>query len=196
MLEKWLEKKIFAPISQIQGFFEYRNGEKVLIVPEIDWNHINLYDLNDYIQALGGYVEKSQISVHTLYRSLGLNWEEEQRLIREEMVRGAIMAKEQAELKKLSLVELRSLDPDEPIVESGEEQAVPGEVGGGEPSAEGGAPDLGAMPELGGPPPPGGGGGAPPEIPGAPAPGPEGAPPAGGGGGGGGGAPPAAPPPA
>lgn len=166
MLEKWLEKKIFAPISQIQGFFEYRNGEKVLIVPEIDWNHINLYDLNDYIQALGAYVEKSQISVHTLYRSLGLNWEEEQRLIREEMVRGAIMAKEQGELKKMGLVELRALDPDEPIVEGGEEEMVPGEMLGGEPGAPG--MDLGGMPpmpDLGaGPPTPGG---PPPEVPGA-----------------------------
>ena len=87
MLEKWLEKKIFAPISQIQGFFEYKNKEKVLIVPEIDWNHINLYDLNDYVQALAPYVEKNRVSMHTLYRSLGLNWEEEQRLVREEMVR-------------------------------------------------------------------------------------------------------------
>lgn len=183
MLEKWLEKKIFAPISQIQGFFEYRNGEKVLIVPEIDWNHINLYDLNDYIQALGAYVEKSQISVHTLYRSLGLNWEEEQRLIREEMVRGAIMAKEQGELKKMGLVELRALDPDEPIVEGGEEEMVPGEMPG-EPGAPG--MDLGGappMPDLGGGPP--APGGPPPEVPGAappggpPAPGGEaGAPPA------------------
>jgi hypothetical protein len=129
MLEKWLEKKIFAPISQIQGFFEFRNGEKVLIVPEVDWNHINLYDLNDYIQALGGYVDKKQISVHTLYRSLGLNWEEEQRMIREEMVRAAIMEKETAELKKMSLIELRALDADEQITESVEEASpVPGET--------------------------------------------------------------------
>lgn len=182
MLEKWLEKKIFAPISQIQGFFEYRNGEKVLIVPEIDWNHINLYDLNDYITALGSYVEKSQISVHTLYRSLGLNWEEEQRLIREEMVRGAIMSKEQNELKNMSLVELRALDPDEPIVETGKEkEAVPGET------APSGEADTGEMPELagaapgpdlGGAPPSDGGEGAgpAPEVPGAPAPGGEEAP--------------------
>ena len=181
MLEKWLEKKIFAPISQIQGFFEYRNGEKVLIVPEIDWNHINLYDLNDYVQALGAYVEKSQISVHTLYRSLGLNWEEEQRLIREEMVRGAIMSKEQNELKKMGLIELRALDPDEPIVESGEEETVPGEAAPtGEPGTEG-MPDLGGappMPSLGGPPAPGGeGAGPPPEVPGSAAAAPGGEPP-------------------
>jgi hypothetical protein len=184
MLEKWLEKKIFAPISQIQGFFEYRNGEKVLIVPEIDWNHINLYDLNDYIQALGQYVEKSQISVHTLYRSLGLNWEEEQRLIREEMVRGAIMAKEQGELKTMSLVELRALDPDEAIVESGKaDEPVPGEAAGEEGAGGegGGMPEMGAMPELA---PPGGEGAPPVEVPGGPAPE---APPAGEG---------AAPPPA
>lgn len=165
MIEKWLEKKIFAPISQIQGFFEYRNGEKVLIVPKIDWNHINLYDLNDYIQALGQYVEKSQISVHTLYRSLGLNWEEEQRLIREEMVRGAVMTKEQNELKKLNLVELRALDPDEPIVEKaqGDSEPLPGEQVGEESQPE--MPDMsGAAPalDLGTP----AAEGPPPEVPG------------------------------
>ncbi len=160
MLEKWLEKKIFAPISQIQGFFEYRNGEKVLIVPEVDWNHINLYDLNDYIQALGSYVEKKQISTHTLYRSLGLNWEEEQRLIREETVRASIMGKEAAELQKMSLVELRALDPDEQIVESSKESApVPGEAAPGvmpELGPEGMPADMGAptaMPDLSVPPP-------------------------------------------
>lgn len=147
MIEKWLEKKIFAPISQIQGFFEYRNGEKVLIVPEIDWNHINLYDLNDYIQALGQYVDKGKVSVHTLYRSLGLNFDEEMRMIREETIRNTIMAKEQKELEAMSLVELRAIDPDEPIIETNNEQeVVPGE------SSQEKMPELpgemSAMPDL------------------------------------------------
>jgi hypothetical protein len=172
MLEKWLEKKIFAPISQIQGFFEYKNGEKVLIVPEVDWNHINLYDMNDYIQALGGYVEKKQISVHTLYRSLGLNWEEEQRLIREENVRAAIMGKEAAELAKMSLIELRALDPDEQIVESAVDETVPGQSAPGtmpEAGADGAPPDAAAMPDMTGGAAMPDMGSPPTEMPGAPA---------------------------
>lgn len=156
MIEKWLEKKIFAPISQIQGFFEYHDGEKVLIVPEVDWNHINLYDLNDYIQALGPYVENGKVSTHTLYRSLGLNWEEEHRLIREEMIRAEIVKKEASELSKMSLVQLRSLDPDEQIIENiDDKDTVPGEVPGddGGESGDMSMPDLGgSIPELAGPP--------------------------------------------
>lgn len=183
MLEKWLEKKIFAPISQLQGFFEYHGGEKVLIVPEIDWNHINLYDLNDYIQALGNYVDKNRISIHTLYRSLGLNWEDEQKNIREEMIQAAVIKKEAAQLDQMTLVELRALTPDEQIVEeAGEQEPLPGQAPQTEPGAEG-MPDL-AGPPSGGPPgagPPGEGAPSAPPTEEAPA-----APPAGGGGGGGG----------
>jgi hypothetical protein len=176
MMEKWLEKKIFAPISQIQGFFEHHDGEKVLIVPEIDWNHINLYDMADYINALGPYVEKGKVSYHTLYRSLGLNWEDEQRRIREEAIRTAILKKEVAELDKMGLNELRSLDPDTQITENTEEkEPLPGEA-----SAEGMPGMEGSMPaELAGAP-----GAMPPPETASPAPAPEG------------GAPEAAPPPA
>jgi len=45
-LERWLENKIFAPISKAQGFYEIKDGKKRLIVPEIEWNKMNLYDLD------------------------------------------------------------------------------------------------------------------------------------------------------
>lgn len=152
MLEKWLEKKIFAPISELQGFFEYRNKEKVLIVPEVDWNHINLYDLNDYINALSTYVQSGQVSVHTLYRSLGLNWEEEQRQIREEQIRKQIFEKEIIALRSMSISELRSIGPDEPIVEKAPERGepLPGEMQAAPEGGGMGGPIGGGMPDLGG----------------------------------------------
>jgi hypothetical protein len=170
MIEKWLEKKIFAPIAELQGFFESVNGEKVLLVPQVDWNQINLYDLNDYIQALGGYVDKNRISIHTLYRSLGLNWEEEQRLIKEEAIRTQIAAKENETFKTMSLSELRNINPDEPIMEKnklGESMPTPGENNGpgdGPENMPTMPPDVpGAIPEVASPPSESGGeGGAPP----------------------------------
>lgn len=171
MLEKWLEKKIFAPISQIQGFFEYTEGEKILIVPEVEWNHINLYDMNDYIQALGNYVDKERISLQTLYRSLGLNYGDEIRKIREEMVQTSILAKEKAELEKKTLTELRAITSDKPIMEEAGAPSAP--LPGTE---EGGAPGAEGMPELGGPPPAGPGGAPPAEEAGAGGPPPEAAP--------------------
>ncbi len=192
MMSTWLKTKIFAPISKIQGFYDYSGGEKQLIVPEIDWNHMSLFDAGDYINSLvtlsQGTADQKRVSLHTLYRSLGLEFEDENRKIRKENVQNAIQKKEIAALEAMDLNSLRALDDEdeipEPQVQPGQAEApVPGETPGGAP---GGLPDLGLP--GGPPPPPPGGGGAPPPPP----------PPGGGGGPPGGGAPPAgggAPPP-
>ena len=52
LIERWLVKKIMEPICKIQDFYEYRDGEKKLIVPKIVWNKINLRDIDTYIQSL------------------------------------------------------------------------------------------------------------------------------------------------
>jgi len=189
MLSAWLKRKIFAPISKIQGFYDYDGGEKKLIVPEIDWNHMSIFDAGDYIQNLitltGGGPEQKRASLHTLYRSMGLEYEEETRMMRVEAINDAIAKQEAASLATMSLNELRALDDDDEIPEPSE---VAGGAGGpgGAPPLPGEAP-MGDMGGLGGglggglPPMPGGGGG---ELGGMPAPGGEG-----------GGAPPEAPAP-
>lgn len=151
MLKKWLERKIFAPICELQDFFEYVDGEKRLQVPTIDFNHMNLYDLSDYINAINTYVGNKQISVQTLCRSLGLSYEEEQKRLREESINEAIINKEKAILGGMRLSELLSLDPDKAIPEPPEEVA-PAESpeGGGE--APPGLPGLSEPPGGGGPP--------------------------------------------
>jgi hypothetical protein len=194
MMSQWLKIKIFAPISKIQGFYDYSGGEKQLIVPEIDWNHMSLFDAGDYINTLmtlsQGTADQKRVSLQTLYRSLGLEFEDEVRKMRKENIQNAIAEKEIAALKVMDLNSLRALDDEdeipEPKMEPGQELPVPGEVPGGPGSPGGGLPDLGGLP--GGPPPalpplggPGPGGGAPPPPP---------APPAGGAGPGPGGPPP------
>lgn len=183
MMAKWLVNKIFAPISEIQGFYEYKNKEKRLIVPEVEWNHMNLYDLQDYISNVTGMVSSKQASVQTLYRSMGLNYEDEKVKMRQESIDEAIRRREEMALGTMTLTELRSLDPEKPIMEAIDSQdreaepAIPPEAGmpAGMPGAELGAGPMGGLPELA--PPPG------TELPGAPgAPGVPGAPPAPGGG--------------
>lgn len=201
MIAQWLTRKIFAPISEIQEFYEYKDGDKKLIVPEVDWNQMILFDMDNYINVLNGLVQNNVVSRSTLFRSLGLNVDEERRKIREEMIQQAIAAKEFQELQKMPLGALRSLKPDEDIIEQTDEMPIPGAPGSEEAGIPGvgpmgggmGAPGgLGAPPPLGGgggmggpPPPPGGGpgGGPPPPPPGG------GPPPPGGGAGGGGGPP-------
>jgi hypothetical protein len=154
MMKKWLERKVFAPICEIQDFFEYKDGEKRLLVPSIDFNHMNLYDMADFITSIGQFVGNKQVSLQTLHRSLGLSYEEERRRIREEMIDEQVFAKEQQILGNMKLSELLGLDPSKSISEP------PGGLG----AAPGGLPGV--------PPGPGMGGGMDPGMGGAPPPGP------------------------
>lgn len=191
LMAKWLQNKIFAPISEIHDFYEYKDGRKRLIVPEVEWNQMNLYDLQDYIGNVTGLLAQKQVSLQTVYKSLGLNYDDEQIKIRQEMIDETIRLQEQAALASMSLTELRSLDPEKEIMAPiDEKERVPkgggaagapgsempggdmglggGGAGGGLPGGggemPGGLPELAPPPEgeLGGGP---GGPGAPP-IPG------------------------------
>jgi hypothetical protein len=181
MISQWLKTKIFAPISKIQGFYDYSGGEKQLIVPEIDWNHMSLFDAGDYInnlvQLTQGVGDQKRASLSTLYRSLGLEYEDENRKIRKENIQNAIAKKEVIALDALTLNALRALSDEDEIPEpegQAGEAPLPGETPGGAPPP---GMDLG----MGGMPPMPGGGGAPPPMPppGGPPPGgpPGGAPP-------------------
>ena len=176
MIANWLERKIFAPISEVQGFYDIVGQEKRLIVPKVEWNHMTLYDLDNYIAHISTLVEKNRVSIRTLDRSLGLSRKNELSNIRQEMIEASILAKEQDNLSKMSLSQLKSLNPNEPIPEPAE--GGPGGMPGGLPGVPPPIPGLGmglSIPPM----PPGGEigglGGAPPlpppppmESPGAP----------------------------
>jgi hypothetical protein len=164
MMSMWLKRKIFAPISKIQGFYDYSNGEKQLIVPDIDWNHMSLFDAGDYIQKLSeltqGEGEQKRASLHTLYRSMGLEYEDEVRKIRKENIQNAISKKEKVALDEMELSALRALDDDDEIPEPENKDAGKEESGGlpgessGLPGMETPPPSLSSSPEMPSPPPP------------------------------------------
>lgn len=147
MIKKWLEQKIFAPMCELQNFFEYKDGEKVLMVPTVDFNHMNLYDMGDYIQSVSSFVTDKKVSIQTLYRSLGLNYEEEKRRLKEEAIDEVIRAKEIESLQSLRLRDLENLDragaiPEPPGGASGM-VASEGDMGaGGMETALPGMPDM------------------------------------------------------
>jgi hypothetical protein len=174
MLSSWLRNKIFKPISQLNEFYDYVEGQKVLVVPEVDWNHMSLFDMSDYIQNLSQLAQgdgpQKRVSLQTLYRSLGLDMDDEARKIRYEDIQDAIRRKELLSLDRYSLNDLRALGPDDEIAEV-EESPVPGESPYEPPMQQPGmAPPGGGMPGAppGGPPPApigGGGGGRGPGRP-------------------------------
>ena len=155
-LTDWLRRKVFAPIAKLNNFYENVNGKKILQVPEVDWNHMSLFDTNDYIANLVTLATASPSpkgSLQTLYKSLGLEYEDEQRKIKREAIDAAILARETAALQTMSLNDLRALTDESEIKETvegplpGETAPVPGEasgLGGG----------IGAPPNPGPTPPP------------------------------------------
>jgi len=163
MMSSFLKRKIFAPISKIQGFYDYSGGEKRLIVPEVDWNHMSLFDAGDYINTLmtltQGEGDAKRASLHTLYRSMGLEFEDENRKMRKEAIQNAINAKERESLAAMDLNALRSLDDEDEIPELEKESdsesggdSLPGEgSSGGLPGLDGGVPPA-PPPEGQGPP--------------------------------------------
>jgi hypothetical protein len=138
-LTNWLRRKIFAPISKINEFYEFKNGEKVLMIPDVEWNHMSLFDTGDYIQQLSTLVQASppKVSVETLYKSLGLEYENEVKNIRREQIDLAIQAREVESLNKTPLDELRAIKDDSEIKEilglpgevSNSSESLPGETG-------------------------------------------------------------------
>jgi hypothetical protein len=177
MLSLWLRNKIFAPVSKLMDFYQYENGEKQLIIPDIEFNYMQLFDTNDYVQTLVGLTTagsdgSKKASLHSLYRSMGMNWEDEVNKIRKENIQDAIFAHEKAALAAMDLSSLRSLGENDEIMHPATadgaqtgEAPLPGQAGGGAapldlgmPPMPSGSGDMG-MPA---PPPPTGGGSPPP----------------------------------
>lgn len=129
MLSSWLKNKIFAPISHLNGFYDTKNGKKQLIIPEVEWNHMSLFDTADYITQLvsltAGEGDQKRASLHTLYRSMGLDYGDEMRKMRKESIQNAINAKEKLALESMDLNSLRSLDDDSEIKENEDTKKQP-----------------------------------------------------------------------
>lgn len=162
-LTLWLRKKIFAPIAKMNDFYEKVDGKNVLIIPDIEWNHMSLFDMGDYTQILKELSsgETKIASKQTLFRSMGLAYEDENQKIRQESIDETIREKEKEALSQMSLSELRALGPNDQIKEviqsplPGEERSLPGQQDDG--SSGGGLPgmeDLGGGMGSSSPPPP------------------------------------------
>ena len=159
-MTNWLVNKIFAPMAEANDFYETIDGQKHLVLPEIEWNQMTLYDVDTYIGHLLNLIDKAPptaptgVSRTTLYRSLGLDFQDELANQRKEAIQMAITAKEMSAIANMSLSELRTLDPDQPIIEK-EGAPLPGVAPPGGEAPPGGDMGLPPSPDMG--PPPGGG---------------------------------------
>ena len=194
-MEYWIRQKVMKPIAEARDWTKVEGGKKVLIIPKVQWNKLNLKDLSDYMGKVADAVSKGAASKEALLDVLDMDPEEEFLRRRKEMIDDMRLAKEKQSLDFYTIAELTTMDENSTIEDRAPAgPAQPDGPGGpGGPPGGGGGMDLGGG--LGGPPDLGGGLGGEPGAPGGEAPGgAPGAPPEGMGGGeppGGGGIPPA-----
>lgn len=166
-LASWIEQKVLEPICKLQDFYTRKGGERKLVVPKVVWNKLNLRDMDGYIATMIGLLATpdaaGKISDKLLFEVLDIDYNEEIKKRRQESIQRVVETREAEALQKMSLEELRTLDPDKPIVDThkGEQTPTTSETSGG----EGGEMGLGAPP--GGL---GGGGGGPPGLSEGPSP--------------------------
>lgn len=178
-IKKWVEKKVFEPISKIQDFYEVKNGEQQLIVPRVKWGKLLLRETDTYINALAGQVGQEgnpgKVSIRTFLESLDIDYHAEQKRLRQEMIDGIVFKKELQALQHMQIEQLKTLGPDTPILDTRDLDTIektldmnagssPDEGAGSADSGDmdlGGGLDLGTPDlDLGSPPP-----SAPPEAP-------------------------------
>lgn len=144
LLEKWLELKIFKPISKLHGFYKVVGGREELIIPKVNWDKINLKNSSEYQNMIKDLVRDHSVSKRTLHKALDLNYEEEMEQIKKE-------AEDQAEIEyKLNLPYVGP----ENINVSGEAKAeMPQEEqeqSEKKPPEGGGGSDFGGLGDMGG----------------------------------------------
>ena len=150
-LARWIEKKIYEPISKMRGFVDETKskqvGEPVYIVPHIKWNDLNIRDDTQQKQLLVQLHDKQVLSTRTLCEKLELDYDQE-------ITRRRFETAEQ------------KIGGAQPGGAAGGAAGMGGDMGGMFGGGAGGAPPPGG--EMGGAPPPGGemggapAGGAPP----------------------------------
>lgn len=145
LLTSWLRRKIFYPIAKLNDFYTHTGGDKKLIIPDVEWNHMSLFETTDYINALQQGLEKGDVSKQSYQRSLGLDYKDEIAKRRKENIQAAIEEKEKEALKAMSLSQLRALDVDSDIPDVADEK-LPGEVSSESKPNEDKGPDLSSPP--------------------------------------------------
>ena len=164
MLSSFIKEFVYKPVAEVQGFYETDSeGNKKLIIPDVEWELDKLQDDAQLKQVLQGLQQKGLISKHTLMAHIGVDYDKEKDMIQSESKDDAVFNTKPAAPGQQMTLPVTGQPP----------AAVPpigGGGGGGMPPAPKvpGAPPVGGpLPPVGGTPPIGGGGeGTLPPVPG------------------------------
>jgi very-short-patch-repair endonuclease len=89
-LASWVEKNIFLPVAQMQGFVDVSKsklvGETVYLYPRLKWNDLNLRDNTSKLQNLMQLHDKGLISTQKLLEEFNIDYDTEINRLREEQI--------------------------------------------------------------------------------------------------------------
>lgn len=89
-LSSWVEKNIFLPIAQMQGFVDTQKskliGETVWLYPKVKWNDLRLRDNTQYLQSLVQLHDKGLVSTQKLLSEFNIDFDQEVNRLREEQI--------------------------------------------------------------------------------------------------------------
>lgn len=89
-LSSWVEKNIFLPVAQMQGFVDTQKsklvGDTVWLTPKIKWNDLRLRDNSQYLQSLMQLHDKGLISTQKLLTEFNIDFDQEVNRLREEQI--------------------------------------------------------------------------------------------------------------
>ena len=86
----WLEKNIFLPVAQMQGFVDVQKsklvGETVWLYPRVKWNDLRLRDNTSFLSNLMQLHDKTLVSTETLLSAFDIDYDQEVMRLREEQI--------------------------------------------------------------------------------------------------------------
>lgn len=89
-LATWVEKNIFLPVAQMQGFVDAAKsklvGETIYLYPRLKWNDLNLRDNTSKLQNLMQLHDKGLISTQKLLEEFNIDYDTEINRLREEQI--------------------------------------------------------------------------------------------------------------
>ena len=89
-LATWVEKNIFLPVAQMQGYVDVDKsrlvGETVYLYPRLKWNDLNLRDNTAKLQNLMQLHDKGLISTQKLLEEFDIDYDTEINRLREEQI--------------------------------------------------------------------------------------------------------------
>ncbi len=102
LLSDWIIENVYKPVAKVQQFYRVDKitGEQELIIPHIEWEMMRLQDDAQQKNLLQQLQQKGIISKKTLLTYIGIDYDKEKEMVKQEMEEDLLYKKEVDKKKK------------------------------------------------------------------------------------------------